>query len=197
MSYFDEKLNDKSLIREKLLSLAKDKGLSHIKELLEDYGTEKDINTKLEKLYKHMQDEIEDFIFSDKRLLAVLNSLDADTHFDFEDSLSQINREDLVDKITYHSLVFDDIARLSDKEIQKIIIPNQEKLAPALAYAGDKVKEKMLCNVSRNVRNQIEKWLSEKCFDEKESYRCQSDFLKTMWTLMDDGQIVMLKHLND
>ena len=197
MSYFDEKLNDKSLIREKLLSLAKDKGLSHIKELLEDYGTEKDINTKLEKLYKHMQDEIEDFIFSDKRLLAVLNSLDADTHFDFEDSLSQINREDLVDKITYHSLVFDDIARLSDKEIQKVIIPNQEKLAPALAYAGDKVKEKMLCNVSRNVRNQIEKWLSEKCFDEKESYRCQSDFLKTMWTLMDDGQIVMLKHLND
>ena len=197
MSYFDEKLNDKSLIREKLLSLAKDKGLSHIKELLEDYGTEKDINTKLEKLYKHMQDEIEDFIFSDKRLLAVLNSLDADTHCDFEDSLSQINREDLVDKITYHSLVFDDIARLSDKEIQKIIIPNQEKLAPALAYAGDKVKEKMLCNVSRNVRNQIEKWLSEKCFDEKESYRCQSDFLKTMWTLMDDGQIVMLKHLND
>ena len=197
MSYFDEKLNDKSLIREKLLSLAKDKGLSHIKELLEDYGTEKDINTKLEELYKRMQDEIEDFIFSDKRLLAVLNSLDAGTYFDFEDSLSQINREDLVDKITYHSLVFDDIARLSDKEIQKIIIPNQEKLAPALAYAGDKVKEKMLCNVSRNVRNQIEKWLSEKCFDEKESYRCQSDFLKTMWTLMDDGQIVMLKHLKD
>ena len=197
MSYFEDGLKDKSLIREKLLSLGEIKGLSHIKELLEDYGSQDDLNIKLKELYERMENEIEDFIFSDKRLLSVLNSIDTDTHFDFEDSLSQINREDLVDKINYHSLVFDDIARLSNKEIQKIIIPNQEKLAPALAYAGDKVKEKMLLNVSRNVRNQIEKWLSEKCFDEKESYRCQSDFLKTMWTLMDDGQIVMLKHLKD
>lgn len=116
MSYFDEKLNDKTLIREKLLSLAKDKGLSHIKELLEDYGTEKDINTKLEELYKRMQDEIEDFIFSDKRLLAVLNSLDSDTHFDFEDSLSQINREDLVDKINYPVLF---LMTLQDLAIRK------------------------------------------------------------------------------
>lgn len=197
MSYFEDGLKDKSLIREKLLSLGEIKGLSHIKELLEDYGSQDDLNIKLKELYERMENEIEDFIFSDKRLLSVLNSIDIDTRFDFEDSLSQINREDLVDKINYHSLVFDDIARLSDKEIQKVIIPNQEKLAPALAYAGDKVKEKMLLNVSRNVRNQIEKWLSEKCFDEKESYRCQSDFLKTMWTLMDDGQIVMLKHLKD
>lgn len=197
MSYFEDGLKDKSLIREKLLSLGEIKGLSHIKELLEDYGSQDDLNIKLKELYERMENEIEDFIFSDKRLLSVLNSIDTDTRFDFEDSLSQINREDLVDKINYHSLVFDDIARLSNKEIQKIIIPNQEKLAPALAYAGDKVKEKMLLNVSRNVRNQIEKWLSEKCFDEKESYRCQSDFLKTMWTLMDDGQIVMLKHLKD
>ena len=197
MSYFEDGLKDKSLIREKLLSLGEIKGLSHIKELLEDYGSQDDLNIKLKELYERMENEIEDFIFSDKRLLSVLNSIDTDTRFDFEDSLSQINREDLVDKINYHSLVFDDIARLSDKEIQKVIIPNQEKLAPALAYAGDKVKEKMLLNVSRNVRNQIEKWLSEKCFDEKESYRCQSDFLKTMWTLMDDGQIVMLKHLKD
>lgn len=197
MSYFEDGLKDKSLIREKLLSLGEIKGLSHIKELLEDYGSQDDLNIKLKELYERMENEIEDFIFSDKRLLSVLNSIDTDTRFDFEDSLSQINREDLVDKINYHSLVFDDIARLSNKEIQKVIIPNQEKLAPALAYAGDKVKEKMLLNVSRNVRNQIEKWLSEKCFDEKESYRCQSDFLKTMWTLMDDGQIVMLKHLKD
>lgn len=197
MSYFEDGLKDKSLIREKLLSLGEIKGLSHIKELLEDYGSQDDLNIKLKELYERMENEIEDFIFSDKRLLSVLNSIDTDTRFDFEDSLSQINREDLVDKINYHSLVFDDIARLSNKEIQKVIIPNQEKLAPALAYAGAKVKEKMLLNVSRNVRNQIEKWLSEKCFDEKESYRCQSDFLKTMWTLMDDGQIVMLKHLKD
>lgn len=197
MSYFEDGLKDKSLIREKLLSLGEIKGLSHIKELLEDYGSQDDLNIKLKELYERMENEIEDFIFSDKRLLSVLNSIDTDTRFDFEATLSEINRNDLIDKINYHSLVFDDIVRFDDKAIQKIIIPNQEKLATALAYTNDNIKEKMLKNVSHNVRTQIEKWLAEELFDENESYKCQGEFLRTMWTLMDDGQIVMIKHWNN
>lgn len=91
-----------------------------------------------------------------QRAADVLNKIDRSVERRIMDAL-EMTEPDLAQEIKRHMFVFDDLATLDDRAIQRILKEVETKdLALALKAAGDEVREKILGNMSQRAAAMIE-----------------------------------------
>lgn len=92
-------------------------------------------------------------------VVEILNNVSRGTEKGVIEKLAEQNA-DLAEEIRKRMFVFEDIVRISDTDMQKILRDvNQEDLVLSLKAVGDDVKRKVYKNVSKGRRQQIEEEL--------------------------------------
>ena len=207
--FVTESADLRKILREKILEFADSEKLPELVGALGMYGMEKDtiefFSDACRRLKKRMNtpgtfdffisnDFPHDAVCSDSRLSACIELLDFDKLQAFEELLCKEGYEYLVGRIHNNALFFEDVLFFDDIAVQKIIRENQAIIPAAIAYSDDEVVSKILRNVSKNVREEIQDKIA-KGFDKKLSFSCQKTIVKSMRRMINSGEIVVEKFL--
>ena len=181
-----------------------DEEKTKIQKELGDFGTEADNKKLLENVFN---EEVESFISTlyekicvdDERLHNTLWLLGDDAAQDLKDAISNQNADYVNRLLSKFMFTFDDIPKLSDKDIQKLLHEiHIWDLPAALRIASEETVNAFSRNMTKNALKMLKEDME--CInapDKKSSRAAQRRILNELEILIDYGQISLPYYLTD
>lgn len=181
-----------------------DEEKTKIKKELGDFGTEADNKKLLENVFN---EEVESFISTlyekicvdDERLHNTFWLLGDDAAQDLKDAISNQNADYVNRLLSKFMFTFDDIPKLSDKDIQKLLHEiHIWDLPAALRIASEETVNAFSRNMTKNALKMLKEDME--CInapDKKSSRAAQRRILNELEILIDYGQISLPYYLTD
>lgn len=173
------------------------KKLSVVKKLA-DFGKEADTEIQIEKFFAdtlpRLFKEMETFLYGgDKRMTCCLWQLGDEVFQDLRQSLIDDGNEDIISYLKEFLFTFDDIVRLNDRDIQKVLREvDTADLAKALLVSTEEAKEKIFTNMSVRAGTMLKEDIKYlKNVPRKDSFEARRKITNLILRFVDRGEIVI------
>ncbi|MCR5763985.1 MAG: hypothetical protein K6G00_11445 [Treponema sp.] len=165
---------------------------------LGDFGKKEDSDAQIESFFKEefpkLLEKMTVFLSAgDPRLHDCLWELGDDSLMGIKAGLLENGREDVCNQLGNFVFTFDDISKLDDRDVQKILREiDTDYLKKALLISTEEVKEKFFSNMSMRASNTLKDELKYmKNIPRKESFEARKKILNAMLRLVQYDEIVL------